>query len=92
MFWKSSARSAALSLLAVSFPTAVALIVAVALAPATEAKGISPFSSLPVPFPAAGKLGECTVFPSVTLDAMLPREVNADAVGAVRLPNCTGGG
>ena len=92
IFWKLSARLSMPSLSAVSFPTAAVSIVVVAFTPSTEVKGVTPFSSLPVLFPAADKLGECTVFPSVTLDVVLPREVNTDAAGAVRLPNCTGGG
>jgi hypothetical protein len=68
------------------------LVASVAFTPATEVEGISPFSSLPVPFPAADKMGEETMFRSVPRCVMFPREVNTGGTGAFLLSSCTGGG
>jgi hypothetical protein len=60
------------------FPTAVVLVAGAAFTPTPEVKGLSPFFSLPVPFPATGKAGEGKMFPSVPLCVMFPRGSNTD--------------
>ena len=80
------------SLLTVSFPTTVVSITVAAFKPATEVKGISPFSLLPVPFQAADAVDEDSMFPSESLCVTFPRGVNTDATGAFLLSSCKGGG
>jgi hypothetical protein len=92
IFRKLSASSATLPLLTVSFPTAVVSIVVAAFKPSTEVKGISPLSLLSVPFPAADKVGEDKMYPSLSLCVIFPRGSNTGETGAFLLASCTGGG